>query len=318
MEHFYRVETDRYFSNIVAGGGFGKFVHSRLPARPGRETVVRMQQDTLYSVAVVDLRAGPVTVTLPETDGRFQSLMPLSQDHDVFPCCYGPGEFTFLGEAVGTRYMALLLRTFMNANDKSDVEAANSLQDVVALQQGQVGEFMVPEWDQEELTKIRDAAKVLFSTYGMSSGKALGLRKHIDPLSHLLVTAAGWGGNQAQDAFYAAPHVSLNDGKTPHTVTVRDVPMKARGFWSITVYGPTGFMIPNKENIHSFNNKTARPNSDGTVTIDFRQEGDGRGNCIPIVEGWSCCVRVYLPEASVLSGEWSFPAIVPCAGPSRL
>jgi hypothetical protein len=36
---------------------------------------------------------------------------------------------------------------------------------------------------------------------------------------------------------------ALNDGKTPHVLTVRDVPVD--GFWSITVYNAKGFMEPN-------------------------------------------------------------------------
>merc|ERR1712194_328564 len=107
---------------VGMGGGLAKFHHGRVPVRAGAERVVRMQQDTLYSSAIVDLEAGPVTVTLPEAEGRFQSLMPLSQDHDVFPCHYGPGVFTFPMETVGTRYMALMVRTFMKATDLADVK----------------------------------------------------------------------------------------------------------------------------------------------------------------------------------------------------
>ena len=47
---------------------FGKFNHNRKPYEEQRVTV-RGNQDTLYSFGVWDLRS-PVTVTLPETEGR--------------------------------------------------------------------------------------------------------------------------------------------------------------------------------------------------------------------------------------------------------
>jgi len=35
--------------------------------------VIRLNRDTLYSSAVFDLDAGPVTITLPEAGQRFRS-----------------------------------------------------------------------------------------------------------------------------------------------------------------------------------------------------------------------------------------------------
>mmetsp|Transcript_712 Transcript_712/g.2373 ORF Transcript_712/g.2373 Transcript_712/m.2373 type:complete len:126 (+) Transcript_712:199-576(+) len=49
--------------------------------------VIRMNRDTLYSAAVIDLAGGPAKVTLPESP-VFMSLMPISQDHDIFPTIY--------------------------------------------------------------------------------------------------------------------------------------------------------------------------------------------------------------------------------------
>jgi para-nitrobenzyl esterase len=59
--------------------------------RPRPQEVVRMNRDTLYSIGVFDLEAGPVAVTLPDTGGRFMSMQVISQEHytvraDVAPC----------------------------------------------------------------------------------------------------------------------------------------------------------------------------------------------------------------------------------------
>ena len=65
-DNFVRAETDLYFgSTVKEAGGTGKFHHNRAPTPIDRQLVIRMNRDTLYSAAVFDLDAGPVTVTLP-------------------------------------------------------------------------------------------------------------------------------------------------------------------------------------------------------------------------------------------------------------
>src|SRR3712207_334876 len=65
-DNFVRAESDLYFGNIVKDGGFGKFVHRREPAAIDNQTVIRLNRDTLYSAAVFDLDAGPVTIRSEE------------------------------------------------------------------------------------------------------------------------------------------------------------------------------------------------------------------------------------------------------------
>src|SRR4051812_37222303 len=73
-DNFTRAESDLYFSGVVKNGGFGKFDHTREPAPLDKQTVIRLNRDTLYSAAVFDLDAGPVTITLPDAGTRFMSL----------------------------------------------------------------------------------------------------------------------------------------------------------------------------------------------------------------------------------------------------
>ena len=75
-----RAESDLYFSNIVKDGGFGKFLHRREPAAIDNQTIIRLNRDTLYSAAIFDLDAGPVTITLPEAGKRFMSMQVIDED----------------------------------------------------------------------------------------------------------------------------------------------------------------------------------------------------------------------------------------------
>jgi Protein of unknown function (DUF1254) len=77
-QNFPRAETDLYFSNFIKGaGGIGRFMHNRLPTPIDKQDVIRMNRDTLYSLAVFDLDAGPVTITLPDAGKRFRSVADL-------------------------------------------------------------------------------------------------------------------------------------------------------------------------------------------------------------------------------------------------
>src|SRR5271166_3528720 len=73
-ETFPRAESDLYFSSVVKDGGLGKFRHRREPTALDRQTVARINRDTLHSGAVFDLDAGPVTIILPDACSRFMSM----------------------------------------------------------------------------------------------------------------------------------------------------------------------------------------------------------------------------------------------------
>src|SRR5215468_1937377 len=81
VDNFRRAESDMYLNNVVQEGGFGKFQHRREPMAIEHQTVIRTNRDTLYSGAVFDLDAGPVTVTLPDAGERFMSMQVISEDH---------------------------------------------------------------------------------------------------------------------------------------------------------------------------------------------------------------------------------------------
>ena len=54
-------------------------------ARIDNQTVIRLNRDTLYSSAVFDLDAGPVTITLPDAGKRFMSMQMINEDHYSLP-----------------------------------------------------------------------------------------------------------------------------------------------------------------------------------------------------------------------------------------
>ena len=95
VENFIRAETDMYFGAVaLKEGGFGKFEHHRELSPIDNQTIIRMNRDTLYSAAVFDLDAGPVTITLPDAGKRFMSMQLISEDQYSPPAVYGAGKHT--------------------------------------------------------------------------------------------------------------------------------------------------------------------------------------------------------------------------------
>jgi len=304
IDTFIRAESDMYFKSYVDQDGFGKFQHLREPTPIDKQDVIRMNRDTLYSIGVFDLAAGPVTIHKPDTGERFQSLQVINQDHYTIMVVYEPGKTTLTQEQVGTRYVVALVRTLVDAENPEDIKKVNALQDQTTAHQQAVGTFEIPNWDNESRNTIRKALNVLAATVSSTQGM-FGSKDQVDPVHHLLGTAYGWGGNPLSEATYLNVVPEKNDGKTPYTLTVKDVPVK--GFWSITVYNREGFMEKNDQNSYSFNNVTAKKNEDGSVTINFGRGAEAMNN-IPITPGWNYIVRLYRPEPEILDGKYTFPA----------
>ncbi|MGC4015688.1 MAG: DUF1214 domain-containing protein [Luteolibacter sp.] len=304
--NFTRAETDLYFGNTVKDGGFGKLVHAREMTPIDQQKVVRMNRDTIYSSGVFDLDAAPLTIILPEAGKRFMSMQVVSEDHYTLEVAHGAGKHEYTREAVGTRYVFIIIRTLADPGDLADMKAAHALQDAIQVQQARTGKWEVPVWDPGSQKKVRDALAVLGSMHNDGMDAMFGAKGEVDPVSHLIGTAIGWGGNPKSAAMYTSAYPDPNDGKTAFELTVKDAPVD--GFWSVTVYNKDGYFTPNDLGRYSFNNLTAKPSADGSVTIQFGGDPKGAANYLPITPGWNYTVRLYRPRAEILEGKWKFPA----------
>ena len=306
VDNFKQAESHHYFSAFVAKVGLGVFEHRRAPTPIDKQDVIRMNRDTLYSSAVCDLDASPVTVVLPDAGTRFMSMQVINEDHYTAAVGYEGGAHTFTREQVGTRYVVFVVRTFVDPNDSSDLAQVHALQDAIDIKQAKRGAFDIPDWDAESLKRMRAVLnEVTAANGGIDSSRMFGSKERVDPVQHLLGTAAGWGGNPVTDAFYAGAVPEKNDGKTVYRLTVKDVPVD--GFWSLSVYNKDGFFEKNDRGVYSLNNVTAKPDTDGSVSVQFGGCDTASGNCIPISPGWNYLVRMYRPRKQVLDGSWKFP-----------
>lgn len=304
IDNFGRAESDLYFGSMVKDGGLGKFLHRREPAAIDNQTVIRLNRDTLYSSAIFDLDAGPVTITLPDAGGRFMSMEVINQDHYVPEVVYGAGSYMLDRQKAGTRYVAIAIRTLVDPTQPEDVKKVHALQDAIKVEQASQGNFEIPDWDQASQKKVRDALLVLGSTMP-DFRKAFGSKDAVDPVRHLIGTATAWGGNPDKDAIYLNVTPADNDGTTVYMLAVKDVPVD--GFWSVSLYNAQGYYEKNDYDAYSVNSVMAKKSEDGSTIIQFGGCDGKIPNCLPIMKGWNYTVRLYRPRPEILDGSWAFP-----------
>lgn len=304
VDNFATAETHRMMRDIqAANGGVNVFRHNRVPTPIDEQTVIRMNRDTLYSAAVVDISAG-ATITIPEHDDRYVSVMVVNEHHYINAVLHDAGEHHLSMDQHGTRYVVLAVRTLVDPADPADVAAVAALQDGFALRADSQRPFEMPDYDTTTLDETRDALLALARNLP-SFDRTFGTRDEVDPVHHLIGSAAGWGGLPSSEAVYVGVEPRLPVGQ--YALTVRDVPVD--GFWSVSVYNAAGFFEPNDRDAYTINNITGARDDDGSITVRFGDYPEGTPNALPITEGWNYLVRFYRPQAQIIDGSWTFPTL---------
>ncbi len=306
VDNFVRAETHRMFSEIQdLAGGVGLFRHNRTPASVDEQAVIRLNRDTLYSFAVVDL-AQPARLTLPRTDRRYLSAMVVNEDHFVNMVIHQPGEHTLSSDQCGSRFVLVGVRILVDPRAIGDVAAVSALQDALAIAAEGSETFVLPDYDVKSLDVTRDA--LLELARGLHTfDRMFGTRDDVDPIRHLIGCAAGWGGLPTWEATYVGvdPGVPAGD----YELVFKDVPVD--GFWSVSVYNARGFFEKNAEGLYSVNSVTAESDEDGSITVRFvaSTEGEIPANAIVTTDGWNYLIRLYRPRAEILDGRWKPPKL---------
>ncbi len=307
IDNFIRAATDIELDKYVSlAGGVNRFFHFRDPTPVENQPTIRMNRDTLYSVAVIDISEG-ATLTLPDVGDRYMSAMVINQDHFINEVFHGGGTYTLDMETFDTPYVIVFMRTLVDAADPDDVAEVNALQDRMTLEAASAAPFIPPDYDEESFQGLLRAS-IEIGRYAPDSSHTFGRRDAVDPVRHFLGTAVGWGGLPETEAFYLNVEPGLRVGEYKIEVPA-DVPVGA--FWSVSLYNAAGFFEPNALDAYVVNSVMGARNADGSITVHLGGCEDGRANCLPILEGWNYNVRLYQPEAEILDGSWTFPSAEP-------
>ncbi|MGZ6057128.1 MAG: DUF1254 domain-containing protein, partial [Isosphaeraceae bacterium] len=138
-----------------------------------------------------------------------------------------------------------------------------------------------------------------------------------------MVTMIGPGLNFPQDAMYPFSEKDAEgkdyDGSKHRYVMHFDKGQMppVKGFWSLTMYDPDFFFVPNPLNRYSLSQRdTFETNSDGSVDLYLQAQSPGpasEANWLPAPKGkFIPMLRLYWPEdksPSILDGSWTPPPV---------
>lgn len=170
--------------------------------------------------AIVDLDAGPVTITLPQAGKRFMGMQVVNVDQCTRATYYGAGTHTLTREMIGTRYAIAVVRFLVNFSNEEDIEQVHALQDAVTFSQERPGTFEIPNWDGASLKNVQSAPLQLGTTISDTRRMFGASENEVDPVKHLIGSAMLWGGFPEKDALYLPITPARNDGSTIHKLRV--------------------------------------------------------------------------------------------------
>ena len=311
LKNYKVAESDVAFGGNVKLGASNKLVH--LPVKPfdlKNQTVVRMNQDTVYSGAVVDVSKG-ATITIPEANGRYLAVMIVQNDHYVNDVFIGAGTYEIKSDT-DSDFVILAIRTEVNLNDLEDVKKVVALQQAIKLDVKGDKVFKQPNYDMDQLLKLRAKLTKEALAFG-SLNNMQGARGTVDEHMHLLGTAAGWGLLPDANARYIGYVPEGGDGTGCYRANYKVPPFNDGGFFSITMYDAEGWMFSEKAILNK-NNITF--NEDGSFDANFGECGDNAKNNLPITKGWNFLLRVYEPKLKQLDA-YKLPTPVKVTIPTK-
>ena len=294
-ENFQRAEAIRNANNYVKLGADNKWAHFRDPAPVGPNApTVRMNRDTLYSVAVVDNSNGKFNITIPESEELFTVLVFDDQAYSLY-YFQTPGVHEIVSKSP---YIIMIARQgIRDYTNPKDIEKAHKMQDGLKMSGNGTKPFNPTKYDQESLEALTAKLKKEFLegdgvlVYGQ-------FKDDVDEHKRLVSNAAGWGGMHDQINTYTSS--ASMSGKECREISFIDP--KVKDFFSFTMYDKSGYLMDGKTSMNSYNLKK---NSDGTYTVHFNCGEDALNNLSSSGREFNYTVRTYGASDIVKSGEWN-------------
>ena len=305
--------------------------------KAGQDRVVRMNNDTFYKMAFIDLRDGPVILAAQVKDqSRFVSFQLMDDRNVNYRNVIHPdGEYTLYrgtvpetvrgeGIPVPSDLSVVIVRVEVrDPGDEEDLATAAAVFNTITVEGPTADSFF-----EVDLLSGFSEAVAAEANYRMDeafrripfrltvAGPEQEPGEHVPALNHAAGTKGGWGGpgtehSSYETIFFGQDQQPLDATRGDYTVTTEAPPVDA--FWSLTVYDTErgGFLHPNSRDRYHLNGSMSEPNDDGTYTFLFKQacvETDR--NCLEVPAGrFDIAARYYLPSEAIRSGEWVLPPI---------
>ncbi len=290
--NYAEAETARNFRNWVHLGSNKNILHLRnLPPRGRKAATVQMNDDTLYSSAIVESQNNRIQFSIPKVD-VYMSVQVVTEGGHGQHYVVGAGDYDL---EVETQFAFLIYRT----GTEKGLDMARAAQDKVKVDTLVFGTYEVRPYDYAEVEEW--TARLTAETRGAPF-------KYTFPRTSAEITdrhqwnlenANGWGG--------ASPEVGVGNlytnsvllaGDKCLTTTFEDP--ESVYFTSITAYDADRYLLPDVRNVNSHRWSS---NNDGTITVSFNCSDDAVNNIDTHGQEFSFTVRYYGVSQKVMDGQ---------------
>jgi len=180
-DNFVVAETHRMMAGLQRdAGGVNQLCHNGAPAAIDQQTVIRMNRDTLYSFAVVDISTGG-HLTVPDAGDRYLSVMIVNEEHYINQVFHDPGGYDLSIEEFDSPYVVVAARILVDSRDPSDLVAVSAGQDQFDLRAASSRPFELPPYETGSLDRVRSALLALAAEQ-VSFERSFGRREDVDPV----------------------------------------------------------------------------------------------------------------------------------------
>jgi len=295
---------------FAQGASNTQWHHHRTIMELDKQPAPMMNRDTLYSFSILD-GGGDVAITLPETDGRYQSLHVWNHDHVTYKTFYGPGRYVIPADKTSDFFVANV-RTQVDASSPGDVKKVNGYQDqlkIEFLNGYEPKPFKVTNWNMDDFNKVHAKYVAIAGKEGVMG--TMGTLEHpVSQEDRNRGISIATGLLPDKEAVYLTASYQVGQGKTlKATYPVPGMADPDLGFYSITIYGDDQYLHTDKGS--TISNKEITLNEDGKsfdlYYVPESEYGSHDNELIVPTETFWINFRVYLPAESVISGEYTLP-----------
>lgn len=291
-ENFAFAETARNFRNWVKLGANKNIVHLRdFPPRGKDAPTVQMNDDTLYSIAVVEAVDGNIKFTMPDVD-VYQAIQVVNEGGHGEHYIVEPGDYEV---SIETDFALLIYRT----GTESGLDMTRAAQDKITTEGMAFGTYVLPKYNFEAVEEwvarltAETKGKPFSYTFPRTSAKITDLHQWN------LENANGWGGSSPEVDVANMYVNSVSYSADECLSTTFDDP-KSRYFTSFTAYDAQRYLIEGVKNVSSDRWTT---NGDGTVTVSFNCGSDAVNNIDTKGNEVSFTIRYYGVSQDVVDGK---------------
>jgi hypothetical protein len=313
MKNFIHADSTRAFLKELSKNG--NKVNTVRPekelANTDSQDVIRMNQDTLYSRAIVDVKGG-ATIKIAGYEG-FQNIMILDINHSEIATLMGSGEIQ-LDESMLTegQHVYMIVRTGLlrNLDKKEMLKRGQDAQSKITIT-AKSNEPFTPtvNYDFASLDVVKQA---IFKDYAKdpsqySTRLGFGTMKDRSKKDARVVIAIGWGGLSKENASYSS-FMGYGERET-FTFNAPDLRYKDKGFFSFTLYTADGYIGTQNYAINS-DDMVANENGTYTITIIASGEPVQKDDKNVIISprdsrGWMGILRMYQPTDPDKNYDWN-------------